>query len=165
MGGQYPSGWEYNFGGTDPNSTAYVLSHWPKSVAVTFSGGELGGNIFSGQNLKTDPSSDSPVIAAYQWYVGRGSITREAWDPITVLYGIVGLEGFTKLGTQPLFKYANSIGYNSIVASNGSNSWVNDTSVKNQHWLELADGVTNVTVARVINNFLLHPPGNSKCLT
>ena len=164
MGGNYPSGWEYNFGGSDPNSTIYVLDHWPKSVAVTFSGGELGGSIVSGQNLLFDPSVDSPTLAAYQWYVGRGSITRETWDPITVLYGIVGLEGFAKLGTQTLLKYANSYGYNSIVANNGSNAWVNDTSVRNQHWLELGNGVTNTSMAWVIDNFLIHPPGNKNCL-
>ncbi len=164
MGGRYPSGWEYNFGGTDPNSTAYVLDHWPKTVAVTFSGGELGGGIFSGQNLLVEPSTTSPILAAYQWYVGRGSITRETWDPITVLYGIVGLDGFAKLGTQNLLKYANEHGYNSITAINGSNAWVNDTSVKNQHWLELADGVTNTSMAWVIDNFLIHPPRNSRCL-
>lgn len=164
MGGQYPSGWEYNFGGSDPNSTTYVLDHWPKTVAVTFSGGELGGSIFSGQNLVVNPSTDSPTLAAYQWYVGRGSITRETWDPITVLYGIVGLDGFSRLGTQPLLKYANKHGYNSIIASNGSNAWVNDTNVNNQHWLELANGVMNTSIAQVINNFLFHPPGISKCL-
>ncbi|CAO2650807.1 Nn.00g091040.m01.CDS01 [Neocucurbitaria sp. VM-36] len=164
MGGQYPSGWEFNFGGSDPNSTAYVLDQWPKTVAVTFSGGELGGSIISGQNLMVDPSTDSPILAAYQWYVGRGSIARETWDPITVLYGIVGLEGFSKLGMQPLLKYANRHGYNTITANNGSNSWINDTSVNNQHWLELANGVTNTSMAWVIDNFLIHPPGISRCL-
>ena len=42
MGGMYPSGWEFNFGGEDPASTAYVLEHWPSNVPVTYSGGELG---------------------------------------------------------------------------------------------------------------------------
>lgn len=41
MGGYYPSGWEFNFGGEDPESTAYVLQHWPSNVSVTYSGGEL----------------------------------------------------------------------------------------------------------------------------
>ena len=42
MGGMYPSGWEFNFGGENPTSTAYVLEYWPSNVAVTYSGGELG---------------------------------------------------------------------------------------------------------------------------
>lgn len=164
MGGRYPSGWEYNFGGSDPNSTIYVLDHWPKTIAVTFSGGELGGSIFSGQRPLEEASTDSPTIAAYQWYVGRGSVTRETWDPITVLYGILGIENAAKLGFWPLLTYANEYGYNSITASNGSNAWVNDTSVRNQHWLKLADGVTNTTMAWLIDNFLVHPPGLSSCL-
>ena len=166
MGGRYPSGWEYNFGGTDPNSTAYVLDHWPRTVAVTFSGGELGGSIYSGQRplMEQTPSVDSLTVSAYQWYVTRGSVERETWDPITTLYGILGIDGFTKLGLQPLLKYANDYGYNHITASNGTNAWVNDTSVKNQHWLTLADGVTNTSVSWLVDNFLIHPPASSRCL-
>lgn len=164
MGGQYPSGWEYNLGGTDPNSTIYVIENWPKTVAVTFSGAELGGSIFSGQIPLKEQPMDSPTIAAYQWYIGRGSIVRETWDPITVLYGILGLRKFSELDMGPLLAYANDYGYNTITASNGSNEWVNDTSVVNQHWLKLADGVTNTSMASLINNFLIHPPGTSSCL-
>lgn len=164
MGGQYPSGWEYNFGGTDPNSTIYVIDNWPKSVAVTFSGAELGGSIFSGQIPLEEQPIDSPTIAAYQWYIGRGSIVRETWDPITVLYGILGLDKFSELGMWPLLTYANDYGYNTVTASNGSNAWVNDTSIVNQHWLKLADGVTNTSMASLINNFLVHPPGTPSCL-
>ncbi|KAL6246765.1 hypothetical protein RBB50_006072 [Rhinocladiella similis] len=164
MGGRYPSGWEYNFGGTDPNSTAYVIEHWPKTVPITFSGGELGSTIFSGQRPLEEAPSESLPVSAYQWYVGRGSVTRETWDPITVLYGILGLDKFTKLGVWPMLAYANEYGYNTITASNGSNAWVNDTSVTNQHWLKLADGVTNTSMAWLIDNFLIHPPGSSKCL-
>ncbi|KAJ9640555.1 hypothetical protein H2204_003183 [Knufia peltigerae] len=168
MGGRYPSGWEYNFGGTDPNSTAYVIEHWPNTIPITFSGGELGSTIFSGQRPLTEqvppPSSESLPVSAYQWYVGRGSVERETWDPITVLYGILGLENFTKLGVWPMLAYANEYGYNTITANNGSNAWVNDTTVRNQHWLKLADGVTNTSMAWLIDNFLIHPPGLSRCL-
>ncbi|EXJ91467.1 hypothetical protein A1O3_00015 [Capronia epimyces CBS 606.96] len=164
MGGQYPSGWEYNFGGSDPNSTIYVIENWPETVAVTFSGGELGGSIYSGQRGLNEAPSDSPVVSAYQWYVARGSVARETWDPITVLYGILGLDKFAKIGLRPFLAYANDYGYNSITATNGSNAWVNDTSVTNQHWLKLDDRVTNSSMAWLIDNFLVHPPGMSTCL-
>jgi hypothetical protein len=164
MGGQYPSGWEYNFGESDPSSTTYVLDNWPKSIAVTFSGSELGGNIFSGQRPLDEAPIGSPTVAAYEWYVGRGSVTRETWDPITVLYGILGIDKFAKLGVQPLLTYANEYGYNRITASNGSNAWVNNTSINNQHWLKLADGVTNTSMAMLIDNFLIHSPATSRCL-
>jgi len=114
MGGEYPSGWEFNFGGYDSTSTHFVLSHWPRSVPITFSGGELGGNIDSGQDLRSHAPPDSPVLAAYEWYVGRCSTTRRSRDPITTLYGILGLNGFAELGIKAPFAYANAVGYNSI---------------------------------------------------
>lgn len=166
MGGRYPSGWEYNFGGTDPNSTVYVIENLPETIPITFSGGELGNNIYSGDRPLAEAltSNESPVISAYQWYVTRGSVRRETWDPIAVLYGVLGIDGFADIGLWPMLSYANKDGYNTITASNASNAWVNDTSVTNQHWLKLADGVSNTTMAWVIDNFLVHPPDVSTCL-
>lgn len=163
MGGEYPSGWEFNFGGYDPTSTAYVIDHWPKSVPITFSGGELGGDVYSGQRLRSHSPPDSPVLAAYQWYVGRCSTIRESWDPITTLYGILGLDGFAQLGLKAPFAFANRYGYNSITAANSSNAWVNDTTVTNQHWLKLADGVTNSSVAWMLDSFFTHDPLVQTC--
>lgn len=154
MGGQYPSGWEYNFGGIDPKSTADVVNYWPKNVKITYSGGELGGNVFSGQSFALRFSPDSPVLSAYQWYVGRGSTIRESWDPITTLYGILGLEWVSQLKIRPMLAYANEFGYNSINPANGSNAWVNDTGITNQHWLRLADGVTNSSLARLLDDIM-----------
>ena len=163
MGGLYPSGWEFNFGGGDPASTIYVLQHWPARVPITFSGGELGGDIYSGQNLAQHSPPDSPILAAYQWYVGRCLTVRESWDPLTTLYGILGLDGFSKLGIKPPLAYANKFGYNSITSKNASNAWVDDTSVTNQHWLRLADGVTNSSVAWLLDQFYTHDPVIRSC--
>ncbi|KAF2725316.1 nucleoside hydrolase [Polychaeton citri CBS 116435] len=163
MGGLYPSGWEYNFGGSDPDSTAYVLANWPPNVPVTYSGGELGAEIMSGQSLKDYVSTDSPIAAAYEWYVGRCSTTRESWDPITVLYGALGLDGFSEIGIKSPFEYANEYGRNSIVTANGSNAWVNDTSVRNQHWLKLAEGVRNESVAWLLDQFYMRDPLERIC--
>ena len=164
MGGKYPSGWGYNFGGVDPDSTAYVVSHWPKDVAITYSGGELGGKIFSGEHLAELSPPDSPTLAAYQWYVGRCSTIRESWDPLTVLYGIVGLDGFNSLGLRPPLVFANEFGYNSITSKNASNGWVNDRSVTNKHWLKLAEGVTNSSVAGLLTSFYAHNPALKICI-
>lgn len=163
MGGEYPSGWEFNFGGADVASSQYVLDHWPKSVPVTFSGVELGKDIYSGQHMSSHAQVDSPVLAAYQWYVGRCGTIRESWDPITTLYGILGLDRFAKVGLEAPFAYANDYGYNSITSLNGSNAWVNDTSVKNQHWLTLADGVRNDAVAWMLDQFLTQDPAQKSC--
>ncbi|CZT18151.1 uncharacterized protein RCC_03991 [Ramularia collo-cygni] len=158
MGGRYPSGWEFNFGGSDPSSTITTLSLWPAHIPITYSGGELGEAIFSGQSLHYTAPSTSPIRAAYEWYVGRYATARESWDPITVLYGILGLQGFEKLGIQSPFKYVNEFGYNNITAKNASNAWVFDERVRNQHWLGLADGVGNETVAWILNQFYERDP-------
>lgn len=122
MGGMYPLGWEFNFGGGDPASTVYVLHHWPANVPITFSGGELGGDIYSAQNLAQHSPPNSPFLAAYQWYVGRCSTIRESWDPLTILYGIVSLDGFSRLGIKSPLAYANEFGCNSITSKNASNA-------------------------------------------
>lgn len=152
MGGQYPDGWEYNFGGVDKTSTKMVIDSWPKTVPITYSGVELGQGVISGGDLQQCAPSDSPILAAYEWYVGRCSTLRESWDPLSVLYGILGLQGLPSLGISSPFAYANDHGYNSFDFESGSNSWVNDSSIRNQHWLKLADGVTNISVASMLND-------------
>ncbi|KAI1372640.1 nucleoside hydrolase [Hypoxylon crocopeplum] len=164
MGGQYPSGWEFNFAGADPASTRQVVSNWPRDVPITYSGFELSDGIFSGEKLEDYAPPDSPVLAAYQWYVGRCSTTRESWDPVTTLYGILGLDGSRELGIGKLFEYSNEIGYNEILAD-GSNTWVNASDVSNQHWLRLADGVTNTSIAGLLTQFFAHDPSDKSCST
>ena len=164
MVGYYPSGWEYNFGGEDPQSTAYVVENWPSDVPITYSGGELGGNIFSGQGLKEHSPPDSPILAAYEWYIGRCATVRESWDPLTVLYGILGLNGLEQLGVGSPFAFANRDGYNSITSSNASNAWVNDSSVTNQHYLRLAEGVSNTSVAWLLDQLYTHDPIDKRCM-
>ncbi|KAF2159085.1 hypothetical protein M409DRAFT_71321 [Zasmidium cellare ATCC 36951] len=163
MGGQYPSGWEYNFGYFDPASTTKVVRDWPRDIPTTYLGFELGLNVISGEKLRDHAPSDSPILAAYEWYNGRCSTLRESWDPLTTLYGILGLDGFSSLGLKSPFTYANSIGYNSITSPNASNAWVNDSSVTNQHWLELADGVSNTSVAWMLTQLYAHDPISQSC--
>ncbi|KAI1137151.1 nucleoside hydrolase [Hypoxylon sp. FL0543] len=162
MGGRYPSGWEFNFAGADRASAQQVVNNWPRQVPVTYSGYELGKSILSGEKLANYARPDSPVLAAYQWYVGRCSTVRESWDPVTTLYGILGLEGSRELGIGKLFAYANEIGYNEVLAD-GTNAWVNDSSVSNQHWLTLVDGVTNTSVAELLSQFFAHDPSDRSC--
>jgi len=164
MGGQYPSGREFNFAGIDPESTHHVVNNWPRDVPVTYVGFELGRDVFSGAALATDAPPDSPVRAAYEWYVGRCSTIRESWDPIATLYGILGLDdsGRAGLGIRRVFEYANEIGYNEV-ALDGSNAWVNDSMISNQHWLKLVDGVTNVIVARLLDQFYVYDPLDKSC--
>lgn len=175
MGGTYPGpGWEFNFG-EFPLETKTVLENFPPNVQVTFSGFELGGVVFSGKGLKLKKKQcdddeerddkggkESPIRAAYEWYVGRCSTLRESWDPITTLYGILGLKGVNPLnGGVDLFEFGNvgGGGYNKIVESNGTNLWIDDGQQHNQRWLKLAEGVSNVTLAEILDGFYTHGPG------
>lgn len=179
MGGTYPGpGWEFNFG-EFPLETKSVLENFPSNVRVTFSGFELGGVVFSGGGLKQkkkqccdeedeeeEERDNSPILAAYEWYVGRCSTLRESWDPITTLYGILGLKGLflnspLNGDESSLFEYGNvgGGGYNKIVESNGTNLWIDDGQQHNQRWLKLAEGVSNVTLAEILDGFYTHGPG------
>ncbi|KAM0278205.1 hypothetical protein ACHAQH_005320 [Verticillium albo-atrum] len=124
MGGAYPSGREFNFWGDDPSATAHVVNDF--TGRMVFSGFELGGNVTSGSRLMVDGPTGDPVRAAYIYYTyGQ---PRQSWDPITVLYAIRGL--------STMFDYGNENGYNHI-HEDGSNKWVDDDRVRNQHWLKL----------------------------
>ncbi|EME39121.1 hypothetical protein DOTSEDRAFT_159290 [Dothistroma septosporum NZE10] len=165
MGGEYPSGWEFNFGGVHPWTTAKVIEGWPSNVPITYSGLELGMDIMSGEGLKQRCPADSPILAAYEWYNGRCNTVRESWDPLTVLYGVLGLDRHSALGlSESPFVYANADGYNSITAMNGSNAWVDDSSVTNQHWLKLADGISNTSMANLLTQLYARDPGSASCM-
>ena len=74
MGGQYPSGGEFNFAGVDTGSAHHVVDGWLSDVPITFAGLELGRDMPSAARLGTDAARrDSPVRAAYEWHVDRCS--------------------------------------------------------------------------------------------
>ena len=64
------------------------------------------------------------MLAAYQWYGDRCNTTRASCDPVTVLYGVVGL--------GDSFQFGNEGGFNEVGAD-GENAWVEDERVANQH--------------------------------
>lgn len=140
MGGAYPSGWEYNFA-TNISATRTVLTEWPAAVPITFSGSELGSQIFSGQRLPELASKNSPVLAAYQWYGDRCNTTRASYDPVTVLYGALGL--------GEVFEFAEAEGFNEI-ADDGRNLWVEDGIERGRRWLKLKDGVDETHVGEML---------------
>ncbi|KAK2598162.1 hypothetical protein QQS21_005713 [Conoideocrella luteorostrata] len=111
MGGEYPSGYEFNFFGYNISAAAHVVATWPGRI--TFSGFEMGKNVFSGAELTTRGPANDPVKAAYRWYSGYNN-SRESWDPLTMLYAIYGL--------GDIFAYGNKCGYN-LVYPNGTNVW------------------------------------------
>ena len=122
---------------------------------MVFSGESLGRNVISGSRLSDFPE-DSPLRAAYRWNTGCDT-GGGSWDQVTMLYAVTGL-GDT-------FKFGNRYGYN-WVYPDGSNSWVLDPKVTNQNWIELADGVSNTTVATTLDDLCSvrpNPQGNGLC--
>ncbi|KAJ9637124.1 hypothetical protein H2199_007410 [Coniosporium tulheliwenetii] len=66
MGGEYPSGYEFNFWGDNPLHTAHVVNNWPGKI--TFSGLKMGKNVVSGAKLTVEGPANDPVRKAYEWY-------------------------------------------------------------------------------------------------
>ncbi|KAK0385670.1 hypothetical protein NLU13_6847 [Sarocladium strictum] len=129
MGGQYPSGSEFNFFGDSPYHTAHVVNNW--AGRMTFSGNEMGGNVYSGKGLLDNGPKNDPAKRAYFWY--NYGQPRESWDPLTVLYGVEGL--------GCMFEYEGEGGRN-YVFPNGSNEWrygeAGDDGMRGeQRWLKL----------------------------
>ena len=101
-----------------------------------------GSKVFSGQRLPELAEKKSPVLAGYQWYGDRGNTTRASYDPVTVLYEVVGL--------GDVFEFGNEGGFNGVRAD-GRNGWIEDERVANQHWLRLKDGVSNEEVGEMLD--------------
>jgi len=140
MGGGYPSGYSWNFRGSNPSHSAYVINTW--EGRIIFSGDDVGKDVISGLRLMSEGPKTDPVRMAYIYYsyfTGRSS-----WDPLAVLYAADGLGG--------LFEYGNEYGYNHIQA-NGTNQWVWDESVRNQFFLRLR--VNNQTAAAELDRLYL----------
>lgn len=128
MGGQYPQGKEWNFY-QDPASSKFVIKNWP--TKIIFSGFELGENVLSGRGLRP-LGNDNPVRQAYKLY--NNLKDRPSWDLITVLYGILGVQGGLKdillqspKGTNKLY----DDGSNYWQAGSGDQTYlIRNTSVK-----------------------------------
>ncbi|PIG82189.1 inosine/uridine-preferring nucleoside hydrolase [Aspergillus arachidicola] len=116
MGGAYPCGYEYNFY-SNASAAAHVVNTWPGPM--TFSGSELGANVYSGARLTVEGPVSDPVKAAYRWYTGYNA-SRSSWDPLTMLYAIDGISN--------MFVYASKGGHNHVYPD-GRNEWLPDNSL------------------------------------
>ena len=82
------------------------------------------------------------MLAAYQWYGDRCNTTRASYDPVTVLYGVVGLGDVYEFGKEGGF---------TGVGADGRNAWVEDERVANQHQLRLKDMVSYKDVGEMLD--------------
>lgn len=74
MGGEYPSGHEFNFYSYTPAATARVVNNWPGEII--FSGFELAENVMTGAQFTVDGPKCDPARAAYEWYMYVSSIAN-----------------------------------------------------------------------------------------
>jgi inosine-uridine nucleoside N-ribohydrolase len=113
MGGQYPSGREWNFH-QDAAAAAYVVSHWPRPII--FIGFELGKDIMTGAGLRSLPAKN-PVRRSYELHNKLAG--RPSWDQIAVYYAVI-----TANDGQSAF-WSTISGRNTVQAD-GSNHWKAD---------------------------------------
>lgn len=112
MGGEYPSGREWNFY-QDSASSSYVIAHWPTSVV--FTGFESGKNVLTGAGLR-EVASPNPVRRSYALY--NGLTDRPSWDQVAVYYAVMTANG------KQTELWSKNTGKN-MVRLDGSNYWLN----------------------------------------
>ncbi|MCI5195586.1 MAG: nucleoside hydrolase [Candidatus Electrothrix sp. AW5] len=129
MGGEYPSGREWNFY-QDSASTSYVIAHWP--TPVVFSGFEIGKDVLTGAGLQKT-ASPNPVRRSYEVY--NGLRDRPSWDQVAVYYAVVTANG------QQTKLWSKNTGKN-MVRLDGSNYWLNKQDKTVDHTYLVQQGHT-----------------------
>lgn len=140
MGGKYPSGYSYNFWGSNPSLAAHVINTW--DGRIVFAGDDVGEFVKTGGPLMAYGPEKDPVRKAYIYY--SFSRPRSSWDPLTVLYATNGL--------GDIFHFGNEYGYNHVEAD-GTNRWVWDEKARSQFFLRLR--ADNNTAAAEIDRLFL----------
>jgi inosine-uridine nucleoside N-ribohydrolase len=138
MGGEYPSGREWNFY-QDAASTRYTVMHWPGRIV--FAGFELGKDIITGKDLGQVPK-DSPVRLSYQLH--NDFQGRPSWDQLAVLYAAQDKEineGDFRLSRPGVNR----------VKKDGSNQWDDDPRA-NHFYLSL--NRNSEEISRVIDTMM-----------
>jgi inosine-uridine nucleoside N-ribohydrolase len=124
MGGEYPSGKEWNFS-QDVVAAQTVVAAWP--TPMTFVGYELGKEIITGTSLLQTPP-DNPIRLSYQLH--NNFKGRPSWDQLALLYAILKpVESLRYFSVSPP-------GRNTI-DSTGKNIWKQNAK-SNHRYLQLA---------------------------
>jgi inosine-uridine nucleoside N-ribohydrolase len=147
MAGKFPSGQEFNI---DEQAAAsrYVFTHWKKPVI--FSGYEIGAKIHTGLPLIKDSTiKNSPVQDAFRISIPKAkedAAGRMSWDQTAVFVGIEGNKPYYRLQQGKI-----------IIADDGSNTWVNNTT--GNHYYLVAIHPAQQVQDR-INKLMLYKPQN-----
>lgn len=136
MGGQYPSGREWNLL-NHPQAAQLIAEQCP--VPVLWSGFEIGNSIITGDAATRDRmEEDSPVALSYDLYMKSDS-GRQSWDLTTMLFAVEGASDYWTLQR----------GTNSVSAGDGSNVWTPDENGKDAI---LVQKMAPDQVAQVLND-------------
>lgn len=162
MGGRYPNSkdmhYEWNFGGgcawgsqrcpESPRWAHAVVSGWPETVPLTFSGYELGAQMLTGGPMLQRASENSPCRRALELYRRANAKTppSPSWDAVTTLYAVRGTEFW---GTR------HRGGHNVVSDEDGSNEWVEGVPTEQSYLLvsagkavQLADEIDKLLCAQ-----------------
>jgi inosine-uridine nucleoside N-ribohydrolase len=128
MGGQYPSGKEWNFY-QDTVAATYVVEHWP--TPVVFSGFEIGKDVLTGAGLQEAVQPD-PVRRSYELY--NGLTDRPSWDQVAVYYAVITANG------RKTDLWSRIYGRNTV-RDDGGNYWLNqrDDTVAHSYLVQRED--------------------------
>ncbi len=144
MGGEYPSGREWNFY-QDSAAAASVVEQWP--TPVVFSGFEIGKEVLTGAGLQEAAQPD-PVRRSYELY--NGLTDRPSWDQVAVYYAVMTAnEQQTKL-------WSKNSGSN-MVRTDGSNYWLNKRDQGVDH-AYLVQGADTAALAALLEELMLTQP-------
>lgn len=114
MAGRFPQGKEFNVY-LDSVASGYVFTNWPGEI--TFTGWEIGSQIFTGLRLMKSDIADSPVKDVFRISIPMSEEDRNgrmSWDETAVLIAVYGTGGFF-----------DTVKGKIIVNPDGSNSWEN----------------------------------------
>jgi hypothetical protein len=143
MGGAYPQGHEWNFGGDSSGPyTQYVTENWP--TPILFSGFEIGAAILTDPRLASTPAND-PVRRAYELQDPKLTGGHQSWDLTAVLAAVEDPNLYWEVGTG---------GYCQVMPS-GADQW---HATPDHGHSYLIEKVPPSDVAKALNNFLGMPP-------
>jgi hypothetical protein len=116
MGGDYPTGNEFNFvAQPDGGTTAAAVERWP--TPIVFSGFTLGAGMLTGASLSATPDSN-PVRRAYEVYTGTLGGTRQSWDLTAALVAARGT-GTNWALSAPGTNRVDAVGHNTWTSEAG----------------------------------------------
>ena len=146
MGGQFPSGKEFNLSARGIGPVAKeALDNWPSSIS--FTGNEIGNKIPSGRGMSS-ASRSNPVRRAYEHYYDGKAQNRWSWDQTAVILAVRGLGG--ENGFPQYWKSVNK-GHNKM-NSNGSNKWQNLPDADHEY---IVRKMSNSQMSGVIEELML----------